>query len=400
MTRPEPASPIMAALEQFDATEANLSKLQALWLEIEGLIPAGIGFGDDPEYDDRTRSFGELLKALPPIDGWKPEVELLDLNAIAQARLDYAEIDEPAGLAHFETELSSPGRKLREYRFRFDQKRRALVRARMIELIDAVDLALREIRSGIGEGDNPFTMRGASWDGLRGLIDQIGVLMGSSIARPARWQDLQRHLGFGDYGDFKDIERMDWPNVKQALQAGLYGKNDPVPVAATDLADLVTANPSGPVTTELQWASLDDDGFERLIFNLIGSTPGYENPEWLMKTRAPDIGRDLSATRVVTDPLSGTRRSRIVIQCKHWLSRSLNVDDITPARDQMALWRDPPVDVLIIATSGRFTANAVQWIEQHNASGTAPRIEMWAESHLERLLASRPGLIAEFKLRE
>jgi hypothetical protein len=67
MTQSKPASPLMHALEQFDGTEANLSKLQALWLEIEGLIPAGIGFGEDPEYDDRTRSFDELLKALPPI---------------------------------------------------------------------------------------------------------------------------------------------------------------------------------------------------------------------------------------------------------------------------------------------------------------------------------------------
>jgi hypothetical protein len=324
---------------------------------------------------------------------------LFDLNAIAQTRLDYAEIDEPAGLAQFEAELSSPGRKLREYRFRFDQKRRALVRTHMIELIDAVDLALREIRDDINEGGGPHTMRNSRWERLRGLVDQIGVLMGSSIARPMRWHDLQRHLAYAEYQDFKDIERMDWPTVKQALQSGLYGKNDPVPVAATDLADLVIAKPSGPVTTELQWASLDDDGFERLIFNLIGSTQGYENPEWLMKTRAPDIGRDLSVTRVLADPLSGTRRSRVVIQCKHWLSHSLNIDDIAPTRDQMALWRDPPVDVLIIATSGRFTANAVQWIEQHNAKGTAPRIEMWPESHLERLLASRPGLIAEFKLR-
>lgn len=244
-------------------------------------------------------------------------------------------------------------------------------------------------------------MHGDSWDELRGYIDQIGVLMGSSIKRPPRWGDLQRHLSFGDYQDFQDIERLDWPNVKEALRAGLYGQNDPVPVAVDDLGTLVTQKPAGPITTALNWTALDDDGFERLMFNLIGSTPGYENPEWLMKTRAADIGRDLSVTRVVHDALSGTSRSRVVIQCKHWLSRSLNVDDIGPALTQMALWRDPPVDVLIIATSGRFTATVVQWIEKHNATaGSTPKIEMWAESHLERLLAARPALIAEFKLRD
>jgi len=393
-------SPLMHALEQFDASEANISKLQALWTEIEGLIPSGISFGENPEYDDRTRAFTEILIALPAIDGWKPTIDLLDLNDIAQNRFDYADLGEPAAAAKFDADLALPGRELREYRFRLDHKRRALVREPLTTLIDSVDVSLRQIREGVGT-ETPTSMHGDSWDELRSYIDQIGVLMGSSIKRPLRWSDLQRHLSFGDYGDFQDIERLDWPNVKEALRAGLYGQNDPLPVAVDDLGTLVTQKPIGPVTTALNWTALDDDGFERLIFNLIGSTPGYENPEWLMKTRAADIGRDLSVTRVVNDALSGTSRSRVVIQCKHWLSRSLNVDDIGPALTQMALWRDPPVDVLVIATSGRFTATAVQWIEKHNAtSGSIPKIDMWAESHLERLLAARPALIAEFKLRD
>ena len=65
----------------------------------------------------------------------------------------------------------------------------------------------------------------------------------------------------------------------------------------------------------------------------------------------------------------------------------------------MSLWGEPRVDVLIIATSGRFTADAVQWTEEYNASDRALRIELWPESHFERLLASRPALIAEFDLR-
>jgi hypothetical protein len=55
--------------------------------------------------------------------------------------------------------------------------------------------------------------------------------------------------------------------------------------------------------------------------------------------------------------------------------------------------------VQIIATSGRFTSDAVAIIEKHNLSDSALRIEMWPESHLERLLASRPAIIAEFSLR-
>ncbi len=144
---------------------------------------------------------------------------------------------------------------------------------------------------------------------------------------------------------------------------------------------------------------MDDDAFGRLVFTLIGDEPGYENPGWLMRTHAPDRGRDLSVTRVVTDGRSGAIRHRIIIQCKHWLSKSIAQPQISIAKDQTMLWNDPRVDVLVIATSGRFTSDAVRWIERYNADCASPRIEMWAESHLERLLAGRPALIALFNLR-
>ena len=63
------------------------------------------------------------------------------------------------------------------------------------------------------------------------------------------------------------------------------------------------------------------------------------------------------------------------------------------------LWEPPPVDVLVIVTSGRFTADAVAWIEQHNNRRERPAIETWPESHLESLLAQRPPLVTELGLR-
>jgi hypothetical protein len=197
----------------------------------------------------------------------------------------------------------------------------------------------------------------------------------------------------------RDIEVNDWPVVREALRKGSYGVNEPLPVAVDDLSELVASKPNGTVTTELAWRNIDDEGFERLLFALIADEPGYENPEWLMQTRAPDKGRDLSVTRIRADRLSGTFRERVVIQCKHWLGKSVALPDVAGTKDQMSLWADPRVDILIVATSGRFTADAVQWVERHNGAGIAPRIEMWPESHLERLLAARPHLIAEFGLR-
>ena len=392
-------SPLMAALETFEAAEANLVKLETLWHEIESRIPTGVAFGDDPEYEDRCRSITAVLAALPKIDGWKPAISPLDLNAIAQGRLDAMEIGELEAQIAVENWIAEPGRDIREYRFRFNQKRRELIRDALVELIDAIDADIREIKHEISEAESNERVGSPRWEELQSHVDQIEALLGSSVQRPAQWSVLRRHLHFGLVCDFQDIERTDWPTVKTSLRQGLYGANEPVPVEVQDLSDLVKAKPRGPVTTKLDWAKLNAEGFERLIFTLISTEPGYENPEWLMRTNAPDRGRDLTVTRVIVDSLAGTARLRVVIQCKHWLERSITLPEVSAAKERMSLWDNPRVDVFVISTSGRFTADGVQWIEKHNAAGHTPRIEMWPESHLERLLAARPALIAEFKLR-
>jgi hypothetical protein len=118
-----------------------------------------------------------------------------------------------------------------------------------------------------------------------------------------------------------------------------------------------------------------------------------------MKTNAPDRGRDLSAYRVYADPLAGTLRQRVIIQCKHWQSKSVAPSDIATLKEQMKLWEPPRVDIHVIVTSGRFTSDAVAVVEKHNQSDSALRVEMWPDSHLELLLANRPAIIAEFGLR-
>ncbi len=86
-------SPLNAALRHFEATEANLVKLERVLAEIEAAIPEGIVFvGDNPEYESNCRSFRTLLESLPAINGWKPEVAIMDLDEIAQNRLDAREV--------------------------------------------------------------------------------------------------------------------------------------------------------------------------------------------------------------------------------------------------------------------------------------------------------------------
>jgi hypothetical protein len=149
---------------------------------------------------------------------------------------------------------------------------------------------------------------------------------------------------------------------------------------------------------QLKWSSLTADEFERLIFCLISESEGYENPEWLTNINAADRGRDLSVTRVYADPF-GVLRHRVIIQCKHWLSKSINFYEVSSSKEKMKLWEPPRVDVHVIATTGRFTTDAIQFVEKHNQSDSGMRIEMWPDSHMERVLAAHPTLIDQFKLR-
>jgi hypothetical protein len=54
--------------------------------------------------------------------------------------------------------------------------------------------------------------------------------------------------------------------------------------------------------------------------------------------------------------------------------------------------------VVILATSGRFTTDAVTWVESHNERERL-QLDIWPESHLEMLLAERPWLVEKTGLR-
>jgi hypothetical protein len=393
-------SPLNAALRQFEAAEANLLKAERVLAELNAAIPEGVVFGENADHESNCRHFDILLNALPKIDGWKPVIALLELDEIAQYRLDANEVGEIECLVSVERQIGEPARLLREYRFRFDQMRRQLIRSSIVELVDAVDANLRAMVDLVADkGRWSKKIEHEEFEHLKQNIAEINTLLGSSVVRPARWTDLQRHMHFSLIGDLHDIIENDWPSVKGGLRKSMYGENEPVPVGVEDLGELASQKPRGPVATKLLWTTLTDEDFERLVFVLISSEPEYENPEWLTKTSAPDRGRDLSVHRVHDDPLGGKFRQRLIIQCKHWQTKSISLPDIAALREQIKLWEPPRIDICVIATSGRFTSDAVAYIERQNASDSALRIEMWPESHLELLLASRPAVIAGFGLR-
>ena len=388
-----------AALREFEATAANLAKLDSLWERIENLQPSGPAFGAPPEYQVLCLAFRRILPSLPAIDGLRVEDRLHEYDEAGQMHLDALELGEVEVQVSVMNSLEEQGRQLREYRFRLEAKRRELVRDRLVELIHDVEKLLSGLSSVIEGRESNESISEDAWEHLKEAFSEIDTLLGAT-SRPTRWRDLQRHLYFGKVVDLLDIVKHDWPSVSDSIRSELYGQHDPVPVAATDLGEIVAARPVGSVTTKLGWSVLDDEDFERLVFLLISETSGYENPKWLQLTHAPDRGRDLSVDRVESDQLTGVRRYRTIIQCKHWLSKSVGATDIGKARSQMELWQSPRVDDLVIATTGRFTADAIELVEQHNLSDRALHIVMWPDSHLERLLAARPHLIGQFRLRQ
>lgn len=394
---------INEALRAFEATEANLSRMEFLWSEIRALIPEGIEFGDSTEgvYDDKCRAFEDLHSGLPKIDGATMGIGLQKLNEIAQMRFDALELGEISCQVTVEDTIFEQARHLKEYRFNLNKKRRQLIRKRLNDLINSIDASLRDLHREYPDAFEPTnaSVEGDEWQSLKDAVTEIDVLLGSSVKRPQRWNDLRRHASYGMVQDLLDIRRHDWPTIKTSLSESMYGEYDPIPVGVEDLGTLVASEPSGKVVTCLEWKNLSDDEFERLLFSLISDAPGYENPQWLTRTNAPDRGRDLSVYRTKDDPLSGVSRQRVIIQCKHWLAKSVPLTEVSSAKEQMSLWSPPHVDVLVIATSGRFTTDTVQYVEYNNQADSRLHIEMWPECHLERLLASRPALIAEFRLR-
>ena len=394
-----------SALATFDKVAVNLEKLEKIWKRASPYVPNGPHLGRIPEYTNLARSWDDLLPGLLPIEGWRITESLPDIDALGQAFIDYGEIGElPRGAW---AEARRPSEELGKYRHLLDRARRRVIASRLTALSDQVSRLIAGVLSDLPtlEGWN------ASPRGPRVRIDTTGVdeienclaeierLLGQTVERAGRWSDLHRHLRFGHVNDWHDISALDWPSVLSDIEAAKVGEADPVPVPDVDLGEIGKAELTGQATTALEWTVLDPDGFERLLFDILRDLEGYQNIEWLMKTNAPDRGRDISLQRVIRDSSGTIRTERVIVQAKHYTSKSVGPSDIQSSLASLTMWEPPVVRSLIIATSSRFSSDAVAIAEKHNENGLRPHIELWADSKLETLLSQRPKLAITYGLR-
>jgi hypothetical protein len=82
---------------------------------------------------------------------------------------------------------------------------------------------------------------------------------------------------------------------------------------------------------------------------------------------------------------------------KHWKSKSVGHTEISDLISAAQLWTGP-VKLVIAATSGSFTDQAVLLADQHNFTRDGAYIDLWPASELEVMLAKYPSLIQDFGL--
>ncbi len=394
-------------LKKIEATEANLAKLDRIWREIADMLPSvniGLlggtiaGVEDEPRYQELERNFEHIRKAMPKLDDFEISNCIVPCESILQNMIDLVDLDEPFASLDYQYSLTRQGEVLSKYRFRLNVKRRDLAREFVGILSQEITAILDTLKSEVNGWSEDRKMPQKKWESIDQKAKEIEALLGGHLKKLPEWGDFRRHVHFGKGCDFHDIFERDWPAIQEKMTEILYGEEDPIPIGVKDIGSLIASKPTGRIVTALKWSALNDEKFERLIYNVIKDTPGYENLQWLMHTNAPDRGRDLSVSRIQQDGLGGSRCLRILVQCKR-VKSSLRTDDVVQLQTRMRLWEPPRIDELIIATTGRFTQDAVQWVEKHNRSDTALFINMWPENHIESLLAQRPELIAEFGLR-
>jgi len=169
-------------LKTLEAVEANLSRLEALWSEIEPLLPEPrqLAVTDSARYIEQSRIFLQFLGQIPAIDGYKLEYVLMEPDEIATSGFDVLELDDFSASVSFADQLHKQGDLLREYRFKLESKRRAFARQSVRELCESIDSQLQDLKKSARSLAPNSGMPKAKWETLKAAFREIDALLGKS----------------------------------------------------------------------------------------------------------------------------------------------------------------------------------------------------------------------------
>lgn len=140
--------------------------------------------------------------------------------------------------------------------------------------------------------------------------------------------------------------------------------------------------------SDIPWSTLKDEELEELVYWLLDSM-GAKDLSWRVGGRtanAPDGGRDIEATMYSPDATGVPAPAQWWVEAK---GRSSTVEKaaVTHAATN-ALGHT--VDVLTVATNGRFTNPTRDWVEAFNRTHPRPHVQLWDRHELERLVGAHP----------
>lgn len=392
---------LAAALAAYDRVALNLDKLDRVWQRMEDILPTGpfigVGSADAVTYGQLGESWTAIAASLPAIDGWRMEAEIIGYADIGQIRIDYMDIGEPDALIQFEARVAAPRTEAIKYRYKLAGARQRLVRQRSTELVGIIDQLLVPVPTEIDK-ELPEPEAAPIFGALKEAVNELERLLGEALAGGPRQGDLHRHLHFAEPHDLRDIAIFDWPAFRPHVELAIYGDEAPVPVDVDDLASLASTIAS-PVPSQVHWDRIDADGFEKLLVRVLEQSGSYIRITRLMNVNAADAGRDIEAYQVVRDGLLSEAHLRVIVQAKHWPARGISPSEIAElVNAKLPLWEGEPVRVLIVATTGSFSQDAVRWMDNHNRAANRPSIVPWSSSELEAILRKWPAILAEFGL--
>ena len=221
MSLREDLDSIQVIEEHLERLETVLSKVKAEWnrRQVDGPLSLAA-----ERYRHLRPRLSEFIAALPPIDGWSIRAEPPDPDmpsASDQRRSVVADV--------------------KEYRERLLLHRYAVIRPRVVELMEEVDELLRGTFFRLKRPKEWTKASGARWEEFKAKLDEVRKLLGAKHPPVASWDDLTRHVRCATPQDVRAIQQRDWPTVRKDLLSKVH---EDLPLPQVELASLHLARPS------------------------------------------------------------------------------------------------------------------------------------------------------------